>query len=158
MANLFLSPCGTSILTNNIDSELRGLLFKTANHQENDLTPDEKSKIAQHIEARKQMILDFQSLAEIKKISAELNGILSYYKDQIPQGGQPDIHYILVSDTYQGRAVGDIIVQWLQLKGLQADIISISDLATGNKDSFRLAMSELVIKCEEIINFIDSTL
>ena len=63
----------------------------------------------------------------------------------------PDQHYILVSDTYQGREVGKIIVAWLQQQKLRAEVVNIPDLATNEKVRFRLAMSELIQWCEDNI-------
>jgi CRISPR/Cas system-associated protein Csm6 len=141
MPNVFISPCGTSLLTNNVEANVRNLLFKTANYQENELTPEDKAVIAQHLQQRRELVLRLTDFQEIKKLSAELNGILTYYQNKIPHNGVPDQHYILVSDTYQGREVGKIIVAWLQQQKLQAEVVNIPDLATNEKDRFRLAMS-----------------
>ncbi len=61
----------------------------------------------------------------------------------------PDTHYLIVSDTYQGIKVGEIIVTWLQQNHFIAEIIKITDLATNNRDQFRLAMSELINWCND---------
>lgn len=151
MPNVFISPCGTSLLTNKIDDNLRNLLFKTANYQEAELSQEEHTQIAHHIQQRHEIMLGLIDLKSVKEFSAELNGILTYYHNQIPQSGIPDYHYILVSDTYQGRQVGDIIVAWLRQQGLQAEAVNIRDLATNERDRFRLAMSELVNWCETIV-------
>ena len=68
---VFVSPCGTSLLTNQVDDTLRRLLMKTANEKETDLNKEEKDKILQHIQERKHKILNLSNLSEVKKISAE---------------------------------------------------------------------------------------
>ncbi|MGI0482776.1 hypothetical protein ACN4EE_18570 [Geminocystis sp. CENA526] len=78
--------------------------------------------------------------------------MLTYYNDQIPSlAGTPDTHFILVSDTYQGGKVGEILADWLMNKKLTAQVIKIADLATNNRDSFRLAMSELINWCNDTL-------
>ena len=76
--------------------------------------------------------------------------MLTYYQDQIPpQTKMPDCHYLLVSDTFQGKQVGEIIQFWFKKQGLQVFIVEIKDLATKNRDNFRLAMSELIEWCHK---------
>lgn len=151
MPKTFVSTCGTSLLTNQTDSQLRNLLMKTANCGENDLKTEEKNTIDGHIQ-QIQNKLQCMDLMEVKKISAELNGILTYYKNQIPAGkGTPDSHYLLVSDTYQGGKVGEIIANWLRQHNLLVEVVKIADLATNNRDNFRLAMSELINWCNNTL-------
>ncbi|MFW6368013.1 MAG: hypothetical protein ACOCZG_02545, partial [Halothece sp.] len=74
---VFVSPCGTSLLTNGVSGELRQLLLDTANLKEEELTPDQKKQIAQHIQQRRETLLDPSlNLEAIRKMSAELNGII----------------------------------------------------------------------------------
>jgi putative CRISPR-associated protein (TIGR02619 family) len=152
MAKVFISPCGTSLLTNQTDSNLRQLLMKTANYQENDFNAQEKEQIVQHITQRKKQILTESDLTKAKQLSAELNGILTYYQDKIPASkGTPDCHFLLVSDTYQGKQVGEIIAAWLKQQKLLGEVIKISDLNTNNRDNFRLAMSDLIKWCDHTL-------
>lgn len=152
MAKVIISPCGTSLLTNQTDSSLRQVLMKTANYQEKDLKAEEKTIIEQHIQQRKQQILETLDLTQAKQLSAELNGILTYYHNQIPKfNGTPDSHFLLVSDTFQGEQVGEIITAWLTQQKFTAQVIKFPDLATNNRDSFRLAMSDLIQWCDETL-------
>jgi len=151
MNKVIVSTCGTSLLTNTPDSVLRQLLMKTANYQDNDFNKEEKSIVDEHISSIENQFNDL-SIIDVKKKSAELNGILTYYQDQIPtSSGTPDIHFILVSDTYQGRKVGEILGNWLMNNQLMAQVIKIADLATNNRDNFRLAMSELINWCNDTL-------
>lgn len=149
--SVFVSPCGTSLLTNNVPSELRQLLLKTANLQEHELTSDQKEQIAQHIQKRRETLLDPSlNLEAIRKMSAELNGIITYHNGNLPTHLR-EHHYLLVSDTYQGDQVGEMVASWLQSKGLVASKIKIPDLATSKAETFRTAMSELIQWCDEIL-------
>ncbi|MBE9222626.1 putative CRISPR-associated protein [Cyanobacterium stanieri LEGE 03274] len=151
MSKVIVSTCGTSLLTNTPNSDLRQLLMKTANYQESDFNKEEKSIVDEHISSIENQFNDL-SIIDVKKKSAELNGILTYYEDQIPSSsGTPDIHFILVSDTYQGRKVGEILANWLMNNQLMAQVIKIADLATNNRDNFRLAMSELINWCNDTL-------
>jgi putative CRISPR-associated protein (TIGR02619 family) len=151
MPKVIVSTCGTSLLTNNTDSNLRQLLMKTANYQEKELSSAEKTEIDTHINNIQAQLINM-NLTEVKKISAELNGILTYYQDKITTlKGTPDTHFILVSDTYQGVKVGEIIANWLTSNNLLAEVVKIADLATNNRDNFRLAMSELINWCNDTL-------
>jgi putative CRISPR-associated protein (TIGR02619 family) len=148
---VFVSPCGTSLLTNQISSELRSLLLKTANLKEHELTPEQHNTITQHIQQRKETLLNSSiTLEEIKRMSAELNGIITYHGRNFPDSTQQQ-HYLLVSDTYQGEQVGDLVVAWLESQGVIASKIKITDLATSDPETFRSAMSELIRWCDEIL-------
>ncbi|MFP4254766.1 MAG: hypothetical protein ACLFRN_09885 [Halothece sp.] len=148
---VFVSPCGTSLLTNQISSELRSVLLKTANLKEEELTPEQHSAISEHIQQRKETLLNPNlSLEEIKRMSAELNGIITYHEGEFPDANQQQ-HYLLVSDTYQGVQVGEMVGAWLESKGVIASTIKIPDLATGDPEAFRSAMSELIQWCDETL-------
>lgn len=146
---VIVSTCGTSILTNESDDERRRLINGLANCRESDLTPQDRQTLEQHIEERKQMVEEAED-DRIKKLSAELNGILTYYGD-VPAAAQgvPDLHVLITSDTYLGQRVGEIIESWLRSLGLAVDVWRPSGLVTDNRDSFRLAMAELIHKCED---------
>jgi putative CRISPR-associated protein (TIGR02619 family) len=154
MANVIVSPCGTSILTNDTPKELRGLLFKTANMKEEELTPDQKRVIDGHCQQRRDLLLaEGKDLAVAKDISAELNGIITYYEANLPQGGTgaPDQHYLVVSDTYQGAQVGEMVEAWLKQYALTVVQTTFDDLSTNNRETFRGAMSALIQWCDQTL-------
>jgi len=149
MAQILLSPCGTSLLTNQIDQDLRKKLSMNTNTNESDLNSDDKRIIDEHIKKRRQYLYDLKDdLKSVKELSAELNGIITYYQGKIPELSH-DIHYILGTDTYQGRQVVKIVGDWLRDRGLNTQEKIIQDLATKNIDSFRLSMSDLIQWCDE---------
>lgn len=153
MAKIFISPCGTSLLTNNTDKDLRDFLFANANKTEAELTTDERGRIDNHIEERRnQLINESPDLATAQQLSAELNGIITYYEENHPgQMGNhnQDIHYLVATDTYQGQATANMVKDWLQQYGITAYVEEIQYLATNNLENFRLAMSDLVDWCNE---------
>jgi putative CRISPR-associated protein (TIGR02619 family) len=139
--SLMVSPCGTSTLTFDINDDLRKLLNSTANAKKTDLDPQELQQIQAHIEARQQMILATPPHQAVK-LSAELNGILTYFDHQLP--GSPSEHILLATDTFQGQATAQIILSWLQQQGAAARVERITDMSVKTLDEFRLSMGALV--------------
>jgi len=148
-ATVIVSPCGTSTLTNQADGDIRTLLNETADSREQDLTSEQKLILEQYIEQRRSEILQ-ADIAKVRKSSAELNGILSYYQNQIPP--KQDIHFLLATATYQGQKTAGIIQSWLEQHGCCVQIASISKyLNVNNTENFRIAMSELVEWAEDTL-------
>ncbi|MGA9382123.1 MAG: hypothetical protein WBV73_25465, partial [Phormidium sp.] len=144
MPTVIVSPCGTSLLTNQTDEELRKLLIRTANSQETELTDEQKKTIAKHLDKRRELILN-ADLNEARKLSAELNGIITYYAGS-PKGEQ---HILLATDTYLGGNTAKIVAEWLEKQGLKAIPKVVKNLSTKNVESFRIAISEIVQWCAE---------
>lgn len=151
---IFISPCGTSLLTNGVSADLRSRLFATANNQAADLSPEDKTLLDDHLAERRQWLLAEETdFGAVKRRSAELNGLLTYYGSQLPNAQQraQDYHYILSSDTYQGEKVANIIVEWLTHQGFNAHVYTIKDLSTKDLSAFRAAMSDLIQWCDELL-------
>ncbi|MDR0762086.1 MAG: hypothetical protein LBF13_03420, partial [Campylobacteraceae bacterium] len=71
--NLILSTCGTSILTNNGNDNLRKLLNQYANvKNSNDILSTDKNNIVKHINECKKTFTN-SSFEDAKRSSAELN-------------------------------------------------------------------------------------
>lgn len=146
---LMVSPCGTSTLTNQAGEHVRSLLTRTANAREQDLSFPGKQTIDQYLSQREQDILS-ADVNQVRRWSAELNGILAYYDGQLPP--QTDIHLLLATATYQGQKTADLIARWLQAHGCHAEVHPISrDLNVGSAEAFRVAMAELVQWVEDTI-------
>lgn len=147
---VFVSPCGTSVLTNESDNKRRGLINRLANHGERELTQEEKHSLDQHIRERRQVLEETGDTDQIKGLSAELNGLLTYHGG-IPEhkDGTPDQHILVVSDTYLGHKVGKIIESWLRSKKLDVRVWAPPGLVTSDRESFRDAMTQLIRWCEE---------
>ncbi|MEN9239070.1 MAG: putative CRISPR-associated protein [Thermostichus sp. DG_1_6_bins_120] len=138
---LMVSSCGTSTLTFNVNEDLRKLLNTTANAKETDLNPQERQQVQAHIEGRRQMILAAPP-HQVVKLSAELNGILTYFDHQLP--GPPSEHILLATDTFQGQATAQIVLSWLQQQGVAGRVERITDMSVRTLDEFRLSMGALV--------------
>lgn len=144
---LMLSACGTSTLTNNA-SERRNLLTATADAKTQDLTPDQKRDLDQHIHQRQIQVLNAKPDI-VRHLSAELNGLLSFYHGSLPPAR--DTHILLATDTYQGQATAGMIQAWLQQHGCQVQIHTIGGLNVKRADSFRSAMSDLIKWAEDTL-------
>lgn len=142
---IIISPCGTSLLTNGTDENLRKLLNKTTNLQEKELSQEQKEIISKHINERK-ILLQNSGINEAKKLSAELNGIITYYA-----GSLKGEHILLATDTYLGNTTANMVAEWLQQQKLKAIPKNIKNLSTKDIESFRIALSEIVQWCDEVL-------
>jgi putative CRISPR-associated protein (TIGR02619 family) len=152
MKNLILSTCGTSILTNDADEELRKLLNIHANVKSaNDVPPLERDRIHAHIENRKTKFVE-HSHEKAKRDSAELNGIISFYGGQLTKETQLDVHYLLTTDTWLGEETAKIVESWLRNHGFtDVRVQRHCDLQTAELQCFRNSLADLVKWCAETI-------
>ncbi len=148
MPTVFVSPCGTSILTNQTEDTLRKLLIRTANCREDELSFEDKATIDQHLQERGQLIKS-ADIKQAQKLSAELNGIITYYEGSLTREGKNSQHILLATDTYLGRSTTAIIAEWLKIQGLQAVPKVVPDLSTKDVEPFRRAMSWIIQWCAE---------
>jgi putative CRISPR-associated protein (TIGR02619 family) len=137
------------LLTNASSQELRLLLSQTANHKSTDLPADQKAAIDEHIRDRA-LVLQSANLQKARGWSAELNGLVGFYENQLDRGGE-DFHLLLHTDTYQGERTATVIQEWLCAKGLRVTTQAIPGLNTADLDSFRSAMNEMVSWCEQTL-------
>lgn len=150
IASLILSTCGTSILTNTPDAELRALVTRNANAKRGELAPDDLKRLEAHVAARRQAVLATGQPEAARRLSAELNGIISYYGGEL-KGRERDQHVLLISDTFLGEAVGEIMQSWLTQRGLSVQLFKLAGLVTNDYASFRSAMTSLIRWCEETL-------
>lgn len=148
--HLILSTCGTSILTNGVDDDIRTLVNRNANAKREALAPGDLARLEAHIQARREAMLTTSDLVQARRLSAELNGILSYYDNQL-KGHERNQHVLIVSDTFLGGAVGEIICAWLEARGLSVQVQKFAGLVTNDYASFRSAMIQLIRWCEETL-------
>ena len=105
MNSIILSPVGTSIFTKGkFPSEINQ--FSNYKNLE-DIPSDRRGIISSYIQEVHDLMLS-SSLEDVKKRSAELNGIIRYYNDNLRNAAK-DIHYLLPSDTYIGRSACEIV-------------------------------------------------
>lgn len=144
-----LSPCGTSLLTNQADNAERKLVGKYANTKlPEEISPEDKTKL-QFLSERVKEKLVSADLDLASKMSAELNGIIKLY------GGQPsntqDYHLLLCTDTWLGEVTATFVAEWLRVKGFTVEVKRQVDLQTKDIMSFQIALSDIVSWCEDTV-------
>ncbi len=148
MPNLIISTCGTSILTRDVNQDKRRLLTQLTNSKENELEESKRQEIDQWINQRLEILIQGNE-KNATFLSAELNGLLTYYREnrtEISRSPQ-DIHWFLVSDTYLGQKAFEIISKWLNHKyQINTEKVSANGLNTNNLGDFRLALSDIMYK------------
>ena len=145
MPSLILSTCGTSLLTNGgIPDDLRRLLNKHANSRDWSVMPtDEAHTLQQHANSRQQSLLAADE-QQVRRLSAELNGLLSWQQRPQTPASTQDMYLLLATDTALGKSTAQSVCTWLQQQGHSASIISAAGLHTASLSSFRQALSGLV--------------
>lgn len=150
MQRLVVTSCGTSLLTNGADPDIRRLLSDRANASERDLAAAEREQIEARIEAVRQALLEVEVTAA-RKMSAELNGLLGLYDGTLQPQACRDMQYLLCTDTYLGRRSADLVAEWLRLRDVPAAVFPIEGLTARNSTDFRWGVTELVKWCEEVL-------
>jgi len=125
------------------------LLSQTANLRPTDLTADQRAAIDARIREQ-DLVLQDATLEEARNWSAELNGLIGFYENQLDRGRE-DFHFLLHTDTHQGQDTAGVIREWLSRYGLQVTTQSIPGLNTADLDCFRSAMNDMVSWCEETL-------
>ncbi len=158
MKRFILSPCGTSLLTNNaLDDDERKRVFAHANAKyKEDVAQPHRSQL-QTLLQRITSQLDGADREEASKMSAEINGIVKIYDGMNPAGD--DVHLLLSTDTWLGEATARLVEDWLRAQNplLAVDVHRQVDLQTADITSFQIALAELVKKfSNELPGYADS--
>ena len=110
MRTLTVTTCGTSILTNGADREDLPFLRNNANKREEEYGAEEKSRLLALVEERRGRLLSAKNEAEIRRLSAELNGFIGCYRrDGELADAAGDIHFLICTDTFQGRLTANLL-------------------------------------------------
>jgi putative CRISPR-associated protein (TIGR02619 family) len=144
-----LSPCGTSLLTNQVSDAERKLVGKYANtKQKSEISSDDRQQLEDLIirVADKVASADYQTAT---RMSAELNAIIKLHDGQITKNN--DYHQLICTDTWLGETTANFVATWLQKQGLTAQVKRQVDLQTKDINAFQLALSEIVEWCEQTI-------
>ncbi len=139
MNAIILSPVGTSSFTKG-DYPREISQFSNARNLED--IPSDRRKIITGYISQTRELLQSLSLEEVKIRSAELNGIIQYYGNDL-NNAPSDIHYLLPSDTFIGKQACLLIQEFLQRYFQDIRIMEIKDLQTSDCDTFQYALSEL---------------
>ena len=143
-----LSPCGTSLLTNQAggDIKLKKLITEHANKKSKaDIPADQREQLEELLKSisEKVKLADFK---EATQLSAELNGIIKI-NGSIPQFTK-DHYLILATDTWLGEKTAELVEEWLKRNYPSAttELHRHTDLQTEDMDTFQASLSELVGK------------
>lgn len=147
-----LSTCGIGLLTNGADADLRGMVTRHANAKASDdvADPAERERLLRHIEEQRNKLVEATNLADVQRMSPELNSVVRLYASMMTGHGG-DYHILVCTDTWLGSETARIIEGWLRSHGLNVDVWRISDLQTARLEYFSLGMSELVRRCHETL-------
>lgn len=138
---LILSPCGTSLLTNGCDNEVRSLLNRHTNSKVIEVEADRVKLESRVLEV--QASLKNADSKAAQRLSAELNGILTLYSSE-PNLGQ-DHHILLCTDTWLGEQTAQLVEGWLRSNGhTSVELRRQHDLQTRDLNLFQSALSDLV--------------
>lgn len=145
---LVISTVGTSLLTNQIDSECdpdwASQLQDNANLTEQEINPgSEINNIIQDLKQRAEDKLKEANTIEIRETSAELNGIYGLYDDQL-ENGKLDHHVLITTDTAQGKITAKIVDKFLQNKKISVEVYTPEKLSTANTKDFNQGIDNLL--------------
>jgi len=145
---IILSPCGTSILTNNRsrfdDLNIIGL----SNETEKSLDTMIKSRLLSILEPIEWDLINADVKTK-KRISAELNALYTLEKDNL---SKETTHVLLATDTFLGGKTAEIIESVLKHEGVDnVQTISVPGLRTLEIIEFRQALSELLKRLDEML-------
>ena len=149
------STVGTSLLTNMVrEKGLKINLYQFSNLKTedfNDSNIDVKHTIDSLIEELKEDLSRITDERELRRKSAELNGILGFYRSIKEDKPQSDLHFLICTDTYQSKKVAEVLSDFLFEQGFGAQVIAIPSLTTGNNKDFELGTIQLIEEISECI-------
>ncbi len=148
MKKLFLSSVGTSILTNIASKEERSKLYNNSNCIDESDCPDDIKILISNLEIKANKL--FETGYNFRRFSAELNGIFGFYENT--HHHTEDLHYLITTDTYQGKKCGEIIRNYLVSKNINAQIFTPNELTTRTKYNFEQGIKNLLKWCDETLN------
>lgn len=159
MRKVIVSTVGTSLLTNQIErshpaeKDWYSILTKNANLDFKE-TPPEALSIIETLRDRANHKLSSSSTSEIRKASAELNGIYGLYQEQLEQGKQ-DMHWLIATDTAQGKTTAKIVESYLQRKALTAQTYAPKGLSAANTRCFSEGIDDLLTQLNQMLEGYD---
>lgn len=147
MQTTLISTVGTSLLTNNTEQEVRKLLTQTANATETALTGEQKTVIENRVAAVRAQLMQASSQT-VAPFSAELNGAVAVAAQETIVS-----HYLLHTDTFQGRITAGLVAEWLRANypGASVTPYCLEHLNTATQESFEKGMDSLLQWCDATI-------
>ena len=156
MPKVIISTVGTSLLTNQInraepqEKDWYSKMRDTANLSE-EQTPDDVKKIINTLKERANKKLEEANIAQIRRASAELNGIYGVYQEDLNRGRE-DIHFLIATDTMQGKTTAEIVEDFLKEQGIYNTTVQApKGLSTASTGDFSLGIDDLINWLEKSI-------
>lgn len=155
LPRVIISTVGTSLLTNQINTKneeertWNKQLRDCANCNE-DNTPSSTKAIIKALQERTHAVLVNAEIPKIRASSAELNGIYGLYNKDLSQG-QQDLHFLIATDTLQGRITAAVVEDFLRSQGLTASCFIPTGLCTATTQSFSEGIDELIVWLKETV-------
>lgn len=155
MNRIVISTIGTSLLTNQInrtnpeEKNWYDLLRDTANLTLEE-TPKEVLAIIEILSQRAIDKLNQSSIKQIRLASAELNGVYGLYQENL-KGGSQDMHWLIATDTAQGKTTAKIVEAFLQSNNIATQMYTPKGLSTASTKSFSDGIDDLLVQLEEIV-------
>ncbi|MDR1696476.1 MAG: putative CRISPR-associated protein [Endomicrobium sp.] len=135
--------CGTSVLTNLEDHIYQKFVYANANKSENDLSKEDKELFNKVFSSAETYLEQTDNIEILKKASAELNTILSYYNACLKNASK-DMFYLLTTDTYSGIESGKILSTFLNKKyNITVSAIVVKNLKADTKENFEEGIKSL---------------
>lgn len=149
MKNLIISTVGTSLITNPANKEQQNLLYKYSNCNEFEC-PDKIKELLDSLFPIVAEKLESSNFHSLRRLSAELNGILGFYNENL-SGRNNDFHFLICTDTYQGKKSAELVKNFLKKHNIVCEIIQPRNLSTKNKNVFSEGIKELLKWFDETI-------
>ncbi|MGF1979759.1 MAG: CRISPR-associated protein [Nostoc sp. CmiSLP01] len=156
MRRVIISTIGTSLLTNQINRANPGekdwySRLRDAANLNAEKTPADVKQIIAVLKQRADEQLSGAKISDIRRASAELNGIYGIYQENLSQGKE-DIHFLIATDTAQGTTTAKIVEDFLRKQGLNnTSIYSPSGLSTASTEAFSLGIDALIVWLQDTI-------
>jgi putative CRISPR-associated protein (TIGR02619 family) len=159
MKRIIISSIGTSLLTNSIDRQSKDesgwykKLRDTANYPLSQLESEaaEVADIVTCLYNRALAKLTESDIQTIRRASAELNGIYGIYDERFDRG-RDDVHWLIPTNTAQGRASAQIVCDFLRERhNLNVNIYDETEISTVNSQVFSDGIDKLIVWMEDTI-------
>lgn len=148
---LVISSVGTSLLTNQVYKYLSDDIEHSLNRLEDAANyTDEEIKrhediwqTVQELEEYAKDTLASNDVKEVRKASAELNGIYELYDNQIDDA-KLDHHYLIATETAQGEITANLVKNFLRGKVAVVEIYTPDKLSTVSTKNFHNGIDDLI--------------
>lgn len=150
MKKVIISTVGTSMLSNLASKDEKSELFYNANCSEIDCSENLKDLINKLEQKSSEMLHNIEN-EKLRRVSAELNGILGFYDSLSFSDNRDDLHFLITTDTFQGKKSGNILKNILDKKNISAQIVTPTNLTTKTKYNFDEGIKWLLKWCDEIL-------